>query len=286
MVNYFVEVPRIFRIVISDADGTLVTNSKLIDARTFPRMLTALGQHNIPMCIASGRTYPALRRLFVPHENKLLYLPLDGACAVADDTLLFGFPLDDTSIAESLRLLCDRRVRGVELCTYKTSCLFAKDTSLTSSEQKRLGAELSVLWSSDQAEAQQIPGQRMPTEPIYKIIVFTRKSSDPISAPNGTRAVYQSDIVTEFVREDVNKRRAAEVLCDALHISPDEILAYGDSENDRELLSWVGTAVTMYGAKHDIFSITKYHTHNVAESVLRFLRDGNAAQKHRSATHG
>lgn len=286
MVNYFGEVARIIRIVISDADGTLVTNSKLIDVRAFPRMLTALGQQNIPMCIASGRTYPALRRLFAPHENKLLYLPLDGACAVADDTLLFGFSLDDTSIAESLRLLCDRRVRGVELCTYKTSCLFAKDTSLTSSEQKRLGAELSVLWSPDQAEAQAIPAQQMPTEPIYKIIVFTRRSSDPISAPNGTRAVYQSDIVTELVREDVNKRRAAELLCNALHITSDEILAYGDSENDRELLSWVGTAVTMYGAKHDIFSITKYHTHNVAESVLRFLRDGNAAQKQRSATHG
>ena len=52
MVNYLEEVPRIIRIVISDADGTLVTNSKLIDARAFSRMLTALGSRNIPMCIA------------------------------------------------------------------------------------------------------------------------------------------------------------------------------------------------------------------------------------------
>ena len=66
----------------------------------------------------------------------------------------------------------------------------------------------------------------------------------------------------------------------------DEILAYGDSENDRELLSWVGTAVTIYGAKHEIFSITKYHTQNVAESVIRFLRDEDAAQNRRSGTHG
>lgn len=281
MVNYFGEVARIIRIVISDADGTLVTNSKLIDARAFPRMLTALGQRHIPMCIASGRTYPALRRLFAPHGNKLLYLPLDGACAIADDTLLCGFPLGIASMADSLRLLYDNRVRGVELCSYKTSYLFTKDTALVYSEQKRLGEELSVLWSPDKAEA-----QTMPTEPIYKIIVFTRRSSDPISAPNGTRAVYQSDIVTELVREDVNKRRAAELLCDALHITPDEVLAYGDSENDRELLLWAGTAVTMYGAKHDIFSITKYHTHNVAESVLHFLHDEDAAQNLRSVTHG
>ena len=75
-------------------------------------------------------------------------------------------------------------------------------------------------------------------------------------------------------------------ICTVLHITPDEILAYGDSENDRELLSWVGTAVTMYGAKYDLFSITRYHTQNVAESVLRFLRDEDAAQNRRGRTHG
>ena len=281
MVNYLGEVARIIRIVISDADGTLVTNSKLIDARAFPRMLTALGQRHIPMCIASGRTYPALRRLFAPHEDKLLYLPLDGACAIADDTLLCGFPLGIASMADSLRLLYDNRVRGVELCAFRTSYLFTKDPALTCSEQKRIGEELSVLWSPDKGEA-----QTMPKEPIYKIIIFTRRTADRIDAPCHTRAVYQGDIVTELVREDGNKRRAAELLCDALAITPDAVLAYGDSENDRELLSWAGTAVTMYGAKHDLFSITKYHTQNVAESVLHFLHDEDAAQKLRSVTHG
>ncbi len=281
MVNYLEEVPRIIRIVISDADGTLVTGSKLIDARAFSRMLTALGTKKIPMCIASGRTYPALRQLFAPYADRLLYLPLDGACAVADDTLLCGFPLDTASLADSLRLLCDSRVRGMELCAYKTTYLYSCDRALTDSEQKRLGEELQILLSPDLPQAKPLPG-----EPIYKIIVFTRRTAEPISAPTGTRTVYQSEIVTELVREDVNKRRAAEVICDALHITPDEILAYGDSENDRELLSWAGKAVTMYGAKHDIFSVTKYHTQNVAESILRFLQDEDAAQNRRSITHG
>lgn len=276
MVNYFEEVPHIIKIVISDADGTLVTESKLIDMRAFSRMLTALGTKKIPMCIASGRTYPALQKIFAPYADQLLYLPLDGACAVADDTLLCGFPLDTASISNSLRLLCDSRVRGVELCAYKTSYLYAGDHALTESEQKRLGEELQILWSPDMPQAKPLPG-----EPIYKIILFTRRTAAPIDVPVGTRAVYQSEIVTELVREDVNKRRAAEVLCDALHIPPDDILAYGDSENDRELLLWAGKAVTMYGAKHDIFSITKYHTHNAAESVLRFLQDEDAAQNRR-----
>ena len=249
--------------------------------RAFSRMLTMLGTRGIPMCIASGRSYPALRRLFAPYEDKLLYFPLDGALAVADGKLLCGFPLDAASILASLQLLSDQRVRGIALCTKDQSCLYACDAALAASERKRIGDELTVLYAPDK-DTPLLP----PDAPIYKIIVFTRRSSEPITPPVGTRAVYQSDIVTELVREDVNKRRAAEIVCDALHISPDEILAYGDSENDRELLSWAGTAVTMYGAKHDLFSITKYHTQNVAESVLRFLRDEDAAQNRRSGTHG
>ena len=281
MVNYFEEVPRIIHIVISDADGTLVTRSKLIDARAFSRMLTALGTHHIPMCIASGRTYPALRELFAPFSDRLIYFPLDGALAVAGNTLLCGFPLGLAAIADSLRLLRDSRVRGIEFCTQCTTYLYARDTALPISEQKRLGGELTVLYTPQLQTAKPLP-----EEPIYKIIVFTRKSAEPMVPPPTTRAVYQSDTVTELVREDVNKRRAAELVCDALQITPDEILAYGDSENDRELLSLAGTAVTMYGAKHDLFSITNYHTQNVAESVIRFLRNEDAAQNPRRRTHG
>lgn len=281
MVNYFVEVPRIFRIVISDADGTLVTNSKLIDARAFSRMMTALGARGIPMCIASGRTYPALRQLFAPFADHLLYFPLDGAFAAAGDTLLCGFPLTAASVADGLRLLCCDRVRGIEFCAQRTTYLYARDAALPRTEQKRLGDELQVLYAPDAPAA-----DPHPTEPIYKMIVFTYRRGKPIGIPVGTRAVYQSDTVTELVREDVNKRRAAELVCDALHIAPDEILAYGDSENDRELLSWARHAVTVYGAKHDIFSITKYHTQNVAESVLSFLHREDAAQNRRGNTHG
>lgn len=274
-------VQHIIRIVISDADGTLVRNSKLIDARAFSRMLHTLGCRGIPLCIASGRTYPALRTLFAPHADRLLYFPLDGALAVADGQLLCGFPLGDAVATDALRLLCDSRVRGAELCGFAHSYLYAKDSALTASEQKRLGDALIPMFSPDRCETLSLP-----TEPVYKIILFTHRNAAPVTAPAGTRAVYQSSIVTELVREDVSKRRAAELVCDALHITPDEILAYGDSENDRELLSWAGTAVTVYGAKHDLFSVTKYHTQNVAESVLHFLQDEAAARKGTGRTYG
>ena len=251
----------VIRFVISDADGTLLCRSKLIDAPAFSRTVRTLGRHGIPLCIASGRTYPALRTLFAPHADRLLYFPLDGALAIGGGQLLCGFPLSAESIADSLALLSHARIRGVEFCTADRSYLLSTDTALHASEKKRLGEEYTALMTADD----------FPHEPIYKIIVHTHNGGSTFALPRDTRAVYQSGIVTELVRTDVSKRRAAEVVCESLHIAPEEILALGDSENDRELLTYAGTAVTVYGAPHSIFSLTKHHTQNAAQAILRFL---------------
>ncbi len=254
------------RFVISDADGTLVCKEKLIDARAFAHTFHTLGARGIPLCIASGRTYPALRRLFAPYANGLLYFPLDGAVAVGGSEILCSFPLSNRAVSDGLKLLSLPYVRGVEFCTLHHSYPAVNDSALIHSELARLGEECIPLRT---AHADGIDA--LPAEPIYKIIVFTRPTSSAIPLPHDTRAVYQSAYVTELVRTDVSKRRAAEITCESLHISADEILALGDGENDRELLSYAGTAVTIYGAPHHVFSLTKHHTQNAARAILRFL---------------
>ena len=264
----------IYKLVISDADGTLLKNSKLIDARTFDRMIKELGRRGIPMVIASGRTYPELQRLFSPYEKHLVYIPLDGAIAVAKDTLLCGFPLGIAAVSDTLRLMDRADVRGAAFCTQNHTFLLTDDETLIRTEKTRLAESLTVYRpETDMRSAAVLPSD----EPIYKIILYTKRfvTAAPMPLPAQTRAVYRNDAVTELVRSDVSKRRAAEVLCEALHLSPDTLLVYGDGENDRELLTYAaeagGTAVTIYGAKHDLVSVTRYHTQNVAASVLHFL---------------
>ena len=92
---------RLIRFVISDADRTLVRQENLMDPHAFSRMMTMLAARGIPLAIASGRSYPALQRLFAPYAAGLLYFPLDGALAVAQGALLCGFPVG-TKCAVSL----------------------------------------------------------------------------------------------------------------------------------------------------------------------------------------
>ena len=270
---------RIIRFVISDADGTLVRGEKLIDPCAFSRMMQTLAKAQIPIAIASGRCYSTLKPLFGTYADRILFFPLDGTLAIAADTLLCSFPLDGDAIEDGLSLLSHVHVRGVELCAQNTSYLYANDPNIVLSEKKRLGDSLTVCYSRDVIP---FSPEAQTEEPIYKIIVFfaplgcTQRLDNTVI--RGVRTVYKSDTVWEVIRKDISKRTAAETVCRALQISPEEVLAFGDNENDRELLMFAGTAVTMYGAKHDLFSITPYHTSNVAETVMYHIKKDNISR--------
>ncbi len=276
------------KLVISDADGTLLCNEKFVDERAFARMLRTLSPRGIPTVIASGRTHAELKRLFIPYEKNILYIPLDGSLAVAGETLLCGFPLQGESLTDIRSLLCDRGVRGILFCTKDAVWCASDDDALSKREDARLCGELRHLSFDRYDPATPI----LPNEPIYKVCVYTKRGYKITRKPHAVRATYESPCLTEYVREDVSKWSALQVLCEGLHISPADAIAYGDSGNDREMLTGVrdagGRAVTIYGAIHDIFSITPYHTKNVAESVLFFLSEDDkkeaaiAAERKRS----
>lgn len=258
-----------FRFIVSDADGTLLQFGRLHDPQRFSRMLDVLRTKGIPFAVASGRTLPALHRLFSPMEDRLLFFALDGAYCAAGKTPLCSFPIDTETLTGALALCvgCEG-VSGVEFCCADASYLLSSSEILHSSERMRLGSEYRKLVNS------------LPSSPVYKVIFFTRRyRGSALALPDRLHAVYESDSVTECVRADVDKCFAAETVCGALGIPMEDVLAYGDGGNDRTLLTRAGTAVTMYGAEFPVFSLSRLHAKNVAESVLSLLDGENAAQE-------
>ncbi len=245
----------LIRIIISDADGTLLSNGKLKYPRDFERMLKETAERDVPFVVASGRTFESLKRIFSDFADRLIFCSFDGAYISAGSTPIADFPIDRASVDHALRL-DPENVIGAELCTAKRSYLSSKSTSLHDLEKRRLGEEYAVFDS--------IP------ESVYKIIVFTKRGKS-VDIP-GLHRVYQSDRVSEFVREGIDKSSAAKLLCTELSTDPSELIAFGDGENDRTLLELSGCPVTIYGAKHEIFALSERHTANVAEYARMLIK--------------
>ena len=238
------------RIIISDADGTLLSRGKLIYPNDFELMLRDCSARSIPVVIASGRTLPALRKIFGENSDRLIFFALDGAFISAGGKCLAAFPIDADVIKAVKNPLPDG-VTGIEFCAAERSYIFTGNRELRESEARRLGSEYSDSVDFD--------------EPVYKLIVFTKPGAD-IEFP-GLHAVYYGEKVKEFVREGIDKAYAASMLCSELGIDRADVMAFGDSGNDRTLLEFAGQPVTIYGARHDIFALSDKHTKNVAEYV-------------------
>ena len=51
-----------------------------------------------------------------------------------------------------------------------------------------------------------------------------------------------------IVRQEVNKAEGLKVLCEKFHILPEEVVSFGDEDNDFELIQFAGCGVAMGNA--------------------------------------
>ena len=59
------------------------------------------------------------------------------------------------------------------------------------------------------------------------------------------------------MRAGVNKATGLKDLCDRLQITPTQIVAFGDSDNDLEMLSFAGTGVAMAHASDELKAVSQ-----------------------------
>lgn len=81
----------------------------------------------------------------------------------------------------------------------------------------------------------------------------------------------------EIVQGDWGKADGLRRLTEHLHLTAENVLAIGDSDNDLDMLQWAGTSVAMGNGNQHAKNVADYVTASnredgVAEALLRFLR--------------
>jgi hydroxymethylpyrimidine pyrophosphatase-like HAD family hydrolase len=80
--------------------------------------------------------------------------------------------------------------------------------------------------------------------------------------------VFSEHDMLEFLGPNVNKGTALSILCDAVRVSEEFVMAFGDNMNDLELLQVAGTGVSMSTAPDELRAIADM----IACDVEGFLR--------------
>lgn len=243
-----------------DIDGTLVSLKTKVCPADAKQAIADLRSKGILCFVATGRS-----RFEIASEHLLDGLAFDGYLTDngqdaydADGTLLYGRSIPRSDAAAVLdwaeRTGCACWFVGAEKsCVNCHTPIVAEAMAAIHTRPPELGDLRPML-----------------EQPIYKIVLFQRREQVQAVA-----ALAPNCVITEWyplgqdvISKESGKRNAMLGVLEQYGIQPEESIAFGDSENDNEMLRAAGIGVAMGNAAPDTKAAADYITDDCDEHGL------------------
>lgn len=252
------------KLICSDLDGTLIQYG---DAGVSPELfglVRALAARGIRFCPASGRQFASIQKQFAPVAEHCLFLCENGAVVCGPDGGVLGKTVMPRALAEEIAWDMWNNSDGVgevQLSGEKTSYLMSRG----------LGMEKRIKFIGNQYKLVDSPAD-VP-EDIVKVSMFVGTGVEPFVPRFVPRWQEANAAVAGPLWIDTtlaNKGIGVAVVCKAVGIRPEEVMAFGDNYNDIAMLDAVGEGYIMDSAAAPLRARYPRHTDR-PETVLRAL---------------
>ena len=258
------------KLIAGDLDGTLLLNkARKCEESLFP-VISELTDRGIYFVPASGRQYGSMQKLFHPVKDRLTYLCENGALVMHLDRVLVKQQFEDDLAMELCHAVMDDADSEVLISGERTSYLIPKKQSFVHHMRDVIGNHVTVIDAPERIE-----------EPIIKVSFCTPE--DKIAAVESRlRPRFEGKCLcvtsgtewVDFAPLGTSKGSALKSIGEALGIAPDEMMAFGDNENDRAMLEFVGHPYIMNPCNPTILDIPANRCTRV-EDVLRKVLEEN-----------
>ncbi len=258
------------RLIACDIDGTLLPpGEKRLDPIYFDQ-IDRLAKQGIRFAAASGRQYTNLRRLFAPVADRIDYICENGSLIVCGGRIIYKKTVDRAFGEKLLRFLyeyegCEPLLSGVETCYVQP-----KSADYARHMREYVGNDVTVV-----EDLTKVP------EDFLKIAAYFRDGISPGAQQDIAEFCrpYMYPVVSglawiDLLLEDCNKGVAMQELQSALRISKAETAAFGDNENDIELLGQAGIACAMQQGSEKLKAGADHVVENVFDVLAQIIQNG------------
>lgn len=247
--SYEKGITRVIKLVASDMDGTLLDGQGEVPPETYDlvRRLDAAG---IRFVAASGRRLDTLREQFAPVVDRMDFVASNGAQVVVDGKLV------DLELFSHAALR--RMAHAVDLFDTLHLALFDDTRSYLLDDERCFEREIDKnLPLPVRAYGVPAPEIGIVKASIYcddavmdMAYALARELGDEfVFAPSGKRWI-------DVMQRGVNKATGIEQVLEARGLAFGEVMAFGDSMNDYELLRRVGVSCAMGNGRSAIRQIS------------------------------
>ncbi|WP_201307723.1 Cof-type HAD-IIB family hydrolase [Companilactobacillus farciminis] len=249
---------KTIKIIATDMDGTFLNDDKQYDLDLFKKVRNQLKEKDIKFVIASGNQYQHLVDVFKDSKNELTYIADNGAVIIDNGEIINQTFIDIHELHKSLDLLKSRKVldNGLIVLSGQSDAYIEKSTPEEFfKEGKKYYRNIKLVNSLYDI-----------TDKIYKIALAwpdqdVREKVDFLKKELPNLHITSSGFGgIDIIPNGVNKGTAISFLQNRFSLNNSQIVAFGDSDNDFELLKQVEKSYAMKNANSKIKSIARYRT--------------------------
>ncbi len=240
------------KLIASDLDGTLV-NEKKEFAPDFFDILKDLKEKDVKFCVASGRSVYALKKVFEKHSDDIYYISDNGGYISGKgiDEILFPLPLQLAK--ETVKLCLEVPQAQVIMC--------AKDKAYFVKPDEKYIPMINFYYTDYEI----IDDYEKVNEQILKVAVYDPLGSAKNAYPylkdklDGTLLPVVSSVEwLDIMDRNLNKGLALKRLQEHFGIQKSETMAFGDFNNDIQLLKEADYSFAMANASQDVKVAANY----------------------------
>ena len=256
------------KLVVSDLDGTLLDENSRLPSE-FSQFVQKLEKKNIQFATASGRNWESQKDLFTAYKEQLTFICDNGAFIMHKGKLFFISELDTELWKNIARKCFDYGPEcGAIVCGVKGTYMIQNPA--LKSAVGRFYPELNYINDFDEIDDQ-----------IFKVSVCYLKGTAGELFEDFYRCfseqanlVCAHPLFMDVMNSGINKASGVALLQQALGLTSEQTMAFGDYDNDIEMLENAGLAYVMENAPLSMRKYTPFHApSNEKQGVIRVLEN-------------
>lgn len=259
------------KLVVTDMDGTLLNSNHEISTIFF-QLFKKLKSHNIIFVAASGRPYYGIIDKLKSIKDDIIIVAENGGLIKKNGETLLSNPIKSSNLSEITKLVNSLKDVHPIFCSQNKAYVMSKSKPLIS------------LLSEYYADYVLIDSVKEVTDDVYKIALFHEESSEKNIYPHVKHLEKKFKVKVSAnhwvdISENIaNKGYAIQLLQKTYNISKEETLAFGDYNNDIEMLDSAYFSYAMENAHPSVKSIARFETksnnnYGVESVIIELLKE-------------
>lgn len=243
--------------IFLDFDGTLISHTtKQIPMSTI-RSLEKARKKGIKIFLSTGRHLSELQSFSIEEIDFDGYITLNGQLVLDENKeLLFSTPFNQTITDGLVSLFIERKIPLILIEEKNIYINFVNET--VEQVQASISSEIPKIMSYDSL-------------PIYMASTYLKRDEESqfeSKLPKGCKLARWSEGGVDIISDQGGKVEGIKKVLDYFNISQNEIMAFGDAENDIDMIAFAKIGVAMGNGTNNVKKIADFVTTHIDDDGI------------------